>query len=45
MFYWEISITRYANCNSHTMRYSVLDLAHEGHPGIVAMKSLLRSKV
>ena len=27
------------------MRQWVLDLTHEGHPGIVAMKSLLRNKV
>ncbi|XP_061195212.1 uncharacterized protein K02A2.6-like [Saccostrea echinata] len=27
------------------LRDQVLELAHEGHPGIVAMKSLLRSKV
>ena len=27
------------------MRDRVLDLAHEGHPGIVAMKSLIRKKV
>lgn len=29
----------------HTLRKDVLDAAHEGHPGIVAMKGRLRSKV
>lgn len=29
----------------HLLRKSVLDAAHEGHPGIVAMKGRLRSKV
>lgn len=28
-----------------TLRKAVLDAAHEGHPGIVAMKGRLRSKV
>lgn len=29
----------------HCLRKRVLDAAHEGHPGIVAMKGRLRSKV